>query len=282
MPNLPWTRPHRLALSLCAAAVCIATATVTDPVMAAPAYRYTPLLSLGGPQGSGIGWAINQQGQVAGGSNAPGELGYVPTLWTAQGTPVGLGFLSDRPGLSVAYGLNDRGQAVGSDIFDRAIVWNGTQATALPSLNGLSAQAAAINNAGQIVGWSMSPDTFGFHATLWQDGQPTHLRSLGGPNSFANDINESGLVAGSAESATRTEATIWRDGVVHGLGTWYGQHSFAQGLNDLGHVVGADMDPQGASHAFIWNGSAMSLLAPLAARSRRSAACSTSSACAGR
>lgn len=240
-----------------------ATFAIPGPATAAVTYTYTTLLSLGGPQGNGTGWAINNQGHVVGGSMPATDPMYMPTLWPTPGTPVALGLLSHQPALAVAYGLNNRGQAVGSDAFGRAILWNGTQATELPSLGGSSSEAMAINDAGQVAGWSFSSPSSGLQATLWQNGQPINLGTLGGRSSWATDINSSGQIAGAADRAFGSRAVLWTNGVARDLGTWHGHASFAQGLNDTGHVVGHDVDDQGASHAFWWNGSTMSLLTPL-------------------
>ncbi|HEX3139521.1 MAG TPA: hypothetical protein VHQ87_05685 [Rhizobacter sp.] len=255
------SRPHASFVRHAALALCALSAfAFAPPAAAATAYTYTPLLSLGGEQGTGQ--AINNLGQVAGGSFALTGSYFWPTLWTTPGTPVQLGLLPN-PALAVAYGLNDRGQAVGSDAFSRAILWNGTQATELPSLGGSSSEAIAINNAGQAVGWSFTSPTSSFQATLWQGGQATNLGTLGGRTSFATDINTSGQIAGIAEGSFGRHAVLWNNGVARDLGTVQGHESGGEGLNDAGQVVGFDVDDQGASHASYWDGNRMSLLRPV-------------------
>jgi probable HAF family extracellular repeat protein len=91
--------------------------------------------------------------------------------------PIDLGTLSG--GLSsYAYNINNNGQIVGNSILadeitSRAVLWNGTTITELPSLGGLgtSSQALNINIQGQIVGSSTPDGVDAFsRAVLWENG----------------------------------------------------------------------------------------------------------------
>jgi probable HAF family extracellular repeat protein len=245
---------RRATLALCA----LCALAFVAPVAAATDYTYTRLPPLGGTGGVSESYGINSQGQVVGYSlPRPFEdRQYLPTLWAPQAAPVLLGGIGSAA-VGIAGGINDRGQAVGSDFSGRALLWNGTQATQLPPLNGGTSAAYAINNAGQAVGQS------GGQATLWQGGQATSLASVDG-SSLAKDINASGQAVGQGSTgAGGQRALLWTDGSVRNLGSVFGFNSDARGINDAGQVVGADFDANVVGHAFYWDGNRMSLLAPL-------------------
>jgi probable HAF family extracellular repeat protein len=67
----------------------------------------------------------------------------------------------------------------------------------LAFLGGDNSIFADINNAGQIVGASLDPGDFYYHATLWNGTVSTDLGTLGGTHSSAEDINEAGHVVGT-------------------------------------------------------------------------------------
>lgn len=69
--------------------------------------------------------------------------------------------------------------------------------TDLGTLGGSCSQAVAINDRGQVVGWS---DTAieGVHAFLWEKGKMTDLGILGGGFNYAYAINNRGQVVGQS------------------------------------------------------------------------------------
>ena len=171
----------------------------------------TDLGSFGSWSGS-IALDVNSVGQVVGYNRNP-DLAF---SWTAKGGMIGLGFNSGES--SAAHAVNDAGQVIGlagtSDVPHGAFVWTAEGGTtALGTLWGISFPTA-INNAGQIVGWSELAG--GEHAFMWtvEDGM-VDLGTLGGPNSSANAVNKAGWAVGYAEMAysdtvgTRTHAVIW-------------------------------------------------------------------------
>ncbi len=105
--------------------------------------------------------AINPAGQVVGHSYLPGSNAYHAFLWE-KGVMTDLGTLG---GDSEARGINAKGQVVGVS-GNRAFIWEKGVMRELVSLDRRFASLAeAINNAGQIVGYSNT--TQGFRATLW-------------------------------------------------------------------------------------------------------------------
>jgi probable HAF family extracellular repeat protein len=134
---------------------------------------------------------------------------------------------------------------------------SGAAAPAFPSvdlgtLGGASSNAVAINDAGQVVGWSTTASEVR-HAFAWTPAAGmVDLGSLGG-ESFAVAVNEAGDVAGSSTTASGVQhAFFWSQatGMVD-LGT-LGVDSRAVDLNDGGMVVGRWTTETGATKAFFW------------------------------
>jgi len=124
----------------------------------------------------------------------------------------------------------------------------------------ISAQATAINNNGQIVGWSESWQTGQpAHALLWQDGVMLDLGTLGGSTSRPTDINDLGQVVGQSTAADGMwHAFLWSDGVMHDLhpGAPNFNPSVSPRVNNAGQVVWSGRavgDQFGPPHAFLWS-----------------------------
>ena len=204
--------------------------------------------------------AINDAGQIVGMSQGHA------VLWQDGGIE-DLGTLPD--GFSGATGINDRGQVVGfgyGSVFSHAWTWRRDSGIrdlgTLPG--GVVSLAAAINDAGQIVGTS---DVGGFesHAVLWQrDGTIIDLGTLpGGTISSATGINNRGQVVGwsyrGGEALNQeVHGFLWHDGSMIDLGALPGgTFSSATGINDRGQVVGAANTADGTTHAFLWQAGLM-------------------------
>jgi uncharacterized membrane protein len=91
--------------------------------------------------------------------------------------------------------------------------WSGSGAVNLGALSGsTSSFANAINDAGQAVGYSVSPGSFGFstaYATEWSGGSIIFLAPLpGATSSGAYGVNNAGQVVGISDGV----ATEWSGG----------------------------------------------------------------------
>ena len=131
---------------------------------------------------------------------------------------------------SYAYGINDKGQIVGmaeeSSIHSfnegggsvtehgaTGVLWFGNKAAALPPLSGDTGSAAwAINNAGVIVGQSLSAGGT-VRACLWRKGKPVDLNTLlpdgsGWTLTDANALNNMGWIVGSGTLGGKPHAFL--------------------------------------------------------------------------
>ena len=118
-----------------------------------------------------------------------------------------------------------------------------------------SAQAADVNDAGQVVGAS------GGHAFLWQNGVLTDLGTLGGTSAGASAINAFGQIVGSATVAApagQSHAVRWDNGTITDLTP--GRSAGASGINDSGDIAGAFV---GTWSAFLWRNGVFTSLGQL-------------------
>ena len=189
-------KTSRFLLACAAAALCLRAAS------AAPQYVVTDLGPLPTPEYGNVergALALNDAGQVVGGSGHA-------FLWDGEKTS-DLGYLPPEGSLddteSVAYGINSRGQIVGSSGSFRPIFMSGLvvargflyQNNRLSQLTGNgSFEPYAINDRGQIVGLD---DYRGF---LYENGRLTQLGTLShvpvGNRSTARAVSNAGQVVG--------------------------------------------------------------------------------------
>ena len=111
----------------------------------------------------------------------------------------------------------------------------------LGSLGENGARAAAINNAGQIVGSSATPEGVS-HTFLWENGVMHDLGSIGEGASQASAINEHGVAVGWVTTPEGPQAVKFENGGITPLGTDL-PASYAYAINDAGRVVGAARPP---------------------------------------
>jgi probable HAF family extracellular repeat protein len=275
------------ALMFSGSGVIAGYATTAPSVKHAVLWDDQGITDLGAPAGFVVSSAVavNGAGQVAGnGEGSQSE--YRAYLWESE-TWTPLGALPGRTD-SIARDIDSAGRIVGGSFTPgggngAAFLWEAGLLTDLGNLGG-TAEAHAINNAGQVVGRSLElqvDSTLESRAFLWEDGAMTSLGVLPGEDySQALDINNVGDVAGSSWHLTSPnffsadQAVLWRgDGEIVDLGLTPGPpvcsfnfpfytDNIARAINSHGDVVGdAACVASGASKAaFYWQDGVMSNL----------------------
>jgi probable HAF family extracellular repeat protein len=196
--------------------------------------------------------AINAHGQVAGNAavfNHPSQA----VKWGAHGRAVILDSLGGWQ--SVASGINRAGDVVGfiwrpngADVM-KAVVWHGSVPTFLDVLYETQCcnQASAINDSGQIVGWSSAPGGGTVRAVVWNGTKPTALQALSDAD-HALAINNMQMAVGTADAGSVGQAALWNlttgEGVDLNTYLTAAERSAgwtltsARGINDRGVIVG--------------------------------------------
>jgi probable HAF family extracellular repeat protein len=148
--------------------------------------------------------------------------------------------------------------------------------TDLGSLGGGFTTATALNDSGQVVGYSSTAQMY-THSFLYSGGVMKDLGTLGGSfYSYANGINSAGQVVGN--SGGDPNAFLYAGGVMKDLGTLGFNWSDAAGVNASGQVVGTSATPRGYNHAFLYSGGVMKDLGTLAGPYASSAAAAINAA----
>ena len=225
--------------------------------------RMDELPGLAAPKGGASASAVNNLGQIVGGSltgSAPSIPDYHAVQWEDDRV-IDLDALPEGVE-SHAWDLNDSGQVAGvaqtGDGVDRAVMWVASQIVELGTLDGVESIASAINAQGWVVGTARAAGGFS-RAFLWRDGVLSDLGTLaGGRHSRAYDVSDRGQVVGSA-STSRPDAPqrafLWQDGLMADLNDLLGPESgwvltCAHGLNTRGRVVGQGVI-EGRHRAFL-------------------------------
>jgi len=202
--------------------------SVASTVHAAPSYTATPLGTIGG-NGS-YAWAINASGEVTGSSYY--------AIW-----------IPPYPGPNESKW--------------HAFAYSGGVMRDLGSLGGPSSAGTAINDSGQIAGFSsiFVGQQFQNHPVLFANGTITDLGTLGGSQARAAGINASGEIVGNSTLAGDTiqHAFIYSHGVMTDLGTLGGDDLSASAINANGQVTGTAGAPPAPNcgsqngHAFLYS-----------------------------
>ncbi|MFQ5741315.1 MAG: M56 family metallopeptidase [Acidobacteriota bacterium] len=206
--------------------------------------------------------AMNDQGQVVGGSRGPRGL-LQAFIWSPEEGIAQLG----APGWSEALAINDAGQVVGySD--DKAFLWSAQEGLRFLAPPGATFSVAAdVNNLGQVVGYAKFDGGFE-HAFLWEpETGALDLGTLGDefPISLAVEINDLSQVVGRSlslpdeVSAEQVRAFQWTpENGMKDIGVSSSESRLA--INAMGQILGTyghDSSSTGTSVPFLWteNGS---------------------------
>lgn len=153
-----------------------------------------------------VGYAINNLGQVVGGSLATGNDTWQPMIWKKQQGMSLLGIIPDAT-YTQTTGFNDAGEVIGYGFTttETFSFYKGphTPLTFLKTLGGDEIFANAINQVGVIVGWTTYSQETSPRAVIWSapNGEPQDIGSLTNPGSAAaRGINNLGQVVGESSA----------------------------------------------------------------------------------
>lgn len=207
----------------------------------------TDLRTLGGS--SSGAYAINESGHIAGTSRLPGDAISHAVIFI-EGGIADLGNL-DEPSVwsSSAWDINENGQAVGTSSVGfqnrHGFLYNydGTMTDLGVLSTKDNSEACAINDIGQVVGYSWKYTGGPNQAFVYSNGVMTSLGALGSYGSVAFDINNSGQIVGSSAAPGGLHACLYYGGTVTDLNSvidsslgW--ELGEARSINDRGWIVG--------------------------------------------
>jgi probable HAF family extracellular repeat protein len=206
--------------------------------------------------------ALNASGQITGVSLLSGDQGLHAFLYSG-------GVMTDLDPLGGTLAINASGQVAGEAVDStgselHAFVYSNGILTDLGTLGGPYSTAIAINDAGQVAGYSFN-GAGALESFLYADGSLTGLGSLGGSYSAAVAINQSGSIAGNSYTDFDSElhAYLYANGEMTDLLTLGGGYSWAYGLNDSDMVAGESTRLDGANRGFIYSGGTMTEIGTL-------------------
>jgi probable HAF family extracellular repeat protein len=209
--------------------------------------------TLGGRDSMAAG--INDDGKIVGAAAvATGALH--ATLWNKNQKID----LTPGAGSSMGNAINRNGDVAGtiagpSGDTSRAFKWTAAGGMIdIGTLGGASADARAINNAGQVAGTSRTSD-YVERAFLWTPGSGMiQVSSAVDTNSVAGYLNAGGAVAGWTRNAAGVDKGFYYSaatGLKRINGFDWGD-SLAVAINDSGRVAGDSINPDGYTRAFTW------------------------------
>lgn len=178
-----------------------------------------------------------------------------------------------------ASGINIRGQVTGSATVpapapsqppfkgtpnpytEHTILYSYGRLQDLGTFGGDSSGGSAINDHGQVIGFSEYPDN-SIHAFLLTAGHGSDLGNLGGSLTEALGINNFGLVVGWTSLSNGAQRAYVYDGQIHDL--QLGDNTEATGINDFGQIIGDETGPAvGITSAFLLTRGHLELLPSL-------------------
>jgi probable HAF family extracellular repeat protein len=158
--------------------------------------------------------------------------------------------------------FNESGQFVGSfndTLFNNyAALWdaNGQRVDIWSSLpKPWDTFGFAVNNRGQVVGFTQNFDPISVEGFLWEAGAVTLLAAPDGRGLEPHDINEAGAIVGVSrpESGEPHQAFLLSNGAYTDLGTLAGPTSTAWALNERQQIVGWSQGEDASDHAVLWS-----------------------------
>lgn len=182
------------------------------------------------------------------------EAGKMQDLGTLGG-PDSIAFYINNSGdvAGISFTNSTPNAATGIPTLD-AFLWSHGKMQDLGTLGGTLVYPNAINDRGDVAGFSdIAGDQTG-HAFLWSRGLMKDLGTLGGTYSTAFGLNDDDVVVGRADLPNGyNEAFLWENGKIRDLGN-LGCGSNAWAINSRHQVVGASFlgADCGTIHATLW------------------------------
>jgi probable HAF family extracellular repeat protein len=260
---------HKVSLAILVLFICLAAAEQSFGIQ----YTIVDLGTLGGTSS----WAndINNSGQVVGRSYIAGKEVYHAFLYNG-GVMQDLGYIGDIGGSSIAFGINDSAQVVGTVNYwpsryslpvGHAFIYSDGVMQDIGTLGDFFSDisnALDVNNLGQVVGNSYIG--YIWRPFLYNDGVMQDIGTLGGTYGQALGINDSGQVVGASYIVgdAVSHAFLYSGRVMQDIGTLGGTKSIGFKINNSGQVVGAsDITGDTVSHAFLYSDGVMQDLGTL-------------------
>ncbi len=216
---------------------------------------------------------INNQAEIVGGISVLNEIAAYAFAYQ-RGATAFLPCPTNPVTMMAASAINNDGDIVGfktvqpgnnSSGEEFPFFWHQGLMQDLGTLGGNTATATAVNDSGEVVGWSSTVSNQETHAFLYREGEMIDLGRLPGahynpntnnipfnpvpPVSVAYAINNWGMIVGQALTATDLHAFIYSNGRMTDLNNLVkltrvgGRPGFveltgANGINDVGQIVG--------------------------------------------